>query len=110
MTFLQNPCTNLCMSLTGHQGKRIPKLPSETSIYIQGSGSDLYERIAKETGYSVHRLRITKADDGKPIPNDKKSTVSSVGLENGSTIQVKDLGMWHCHVWLMLTCSHNISI
>ncbi|KAK5135985.1 hypothetical protein LTR08_004239 [Meristemomyces frigidus] len=74
------------------RGKRIPKLPTETSIYIQGSGSDLYERVAKETGLSVHRLRITKGDDGKPVPNHKKSTIASTGLENGSVIQVKDLG------------------
>ncbi|KAK5120263.1 hypothetical protein LTR85_006469 [Meristemomyces frigidus] len=74
------------------RGKRIPKLPSETSIYVQGSGSDLYERLAKETGFSAHRLRITKGDDGKPVPNDKKSTIASTGLESGSVIQVKDLG------------------
>ncbi|KAF2768155.1 hypothetical protein EJ03DRAFT_133714 [Teratosphaeria nubilosa] len=74
------------------RGKRIPKLPSETSIYIQGSTADLYQRIAKESNFSVHRLRITNADDGKPVPNDTKTTVASVGLENGGTIQVKDLG------------------
>lgn len=73
-------------------GKRIPKLPTETSIYLQGSGSDLYERIAKEASLSIHRIRITNKEDGKPIPNDKKISVSSAGLENGSTIQVKDLG------------------
>ncbi|KXL43132.1 hypothetical protein M433DRAFT_139978 [Acidomyces richmondensis BFW] len=74
------------------RGKRIPNLPSETSTYLQGSGRDLYRKIAKETGYSVHRLRITNADDGRPVLNDEKSTVASVGLQNGSTIQVKDLG------------------
>ncbi|KAI7560879.1 hypothetical protein KC346_g22449, partial [Hortaea werneckii] len=74
------------------RGKRIPKLPSEASTYLQGSGSDLYERISKATGVSVHRIRITNADDGKPVPNDKSITVASTGLQNGSTIQVKDLG------------------
>ncbi|TKA32720.1 hypothetical protein B0A50_00945 [Salinomyces thailandicus] len=74
------------------RGKRIPKLPSETTTYLQGSGSDLYDRIAKATGISVHRIRITNADDGKPVPNDKSTTVASTGLQNGSTIQVKDLG------------------
>ncbi|KAH9826944.1 steroid alpha reductase family protein [Teratosphaeria destructans] len=78
--------------LTATQGKRIPKLPSETTIYIQGSTADLYQRIANESNFSIHRLRITNADDGKPVPNDKKTTVASVGLENGGTIQVKDLG------------------
>ncbi|KAI7524054.1 hypothetical protein KC331_g18312 [Hortaea werneckii] len=75
------------------RGKRIPKLPSEASTYLQGSGSDLYERISKATGVSVHRIRITNADDGKPVSNDKNITVASTGLQNGSTIQVKDLGM-----------------
>ena len=74
------------------QGKRIPKLPSETSIYLQGSGSDLYQRIASQSGFSLHRLRITKADDGKPIPNDKSVSIDSTGLKDGSGIQVKDLG------------------
>ncbi|KAK3675084.1 Very-long-chain enoyl-CoA reductase [Recurvomyces mirabilis] len=74
------------------RGKRIPKLPKETSIYLQGSASDLYDRIARDANFSVHRLRITNKNDGKPIANDKKTSVSSVGLENGSVIQVKDLG------------------
>ncbi|KAK4555580.1 3-oxo-5a-steroid 4- dehydrogenase [Recurvomyces mirabilis] len=74
------------------RGKRIPKLPKETSIYLQGSASDLYDRIAKDANFSVHRLRITNKNDGKPIANDKKTSVGSVGLENGSVIQVKDLG------------------
>jgi very-long-chain enoyl-CoA reductase len=85
------------------RGKRIPKLPSETSIYLQGSGSELYERIAKESGFSIHRLRITNKENGKPIPNEKKSSVSSVGVENGSVIQVKDLGT-------SSTCSVEYSI
>lgn len=41
----------------------------------------------------MHRIRITNADDGKPVPNDKSTTVASTGLQNGSTIQVKDLGI-----------------
>ncbi|KAK5116381.1 hypothetical protein LTR62_007928 [Meristemomyces frigidus] len=75
------------------RGKRIPALPKETSIYLQGSTSDLYDRLAKESRFSVHRLRITNKNDGKPIANDRKTSISSVGLEDGSAIQVKDLGM-----------------
>ncbi|KAK1058387.1 Very-long-chain enoyl-CoA reductase [Friedmanniomyces endolithicus] len=75
---------------TESRGKRIPKLPQDTSIYVQGSTSDLYDRLSKETGLSATRLRITC--DGKPVPNDKKITVSSAGLGSGSKIQVKDLG------------------
>ena len=78
--------------LTRSQGKKIPKLPPETSIYLQGSASDLYQRIASQSGFSIHRLRITKAEDGKPIPNDKRVSIDSTGLSNGSVIQVKDLG------------------
>ncbi|KAK3647744.1 Very-long-chain enoyl-CoA reductase [Elasticomyces elasticus] len=75
---------------TESRGKRIPKLPSDTSIYLQGSTSDLYVRLAKDTGLPATRLRIT--NDGKPVPNDKKITVASAGLQSGSKIQVKDLG------------------
>lgn len=72
-------------------GKRIPKLPKETSIYIQGSTSDLYHRVAAESRFDIHRLRITK-EDGTLVPNDKKTTVNSLDLKDGSVIQVKDLG------------------
>jgi very-long-chain enoyl-CoA reductase len=74
------------------QGKKIPKLPSETSIYLQGSSSDLYQRIATQSSFSIHRLRITKAEDGKLIPNDKSVSIDSTGLRDGAAIQVKDLG------------------
>ncbi|KAK3070709.1 3-oxo-5a-steroid 4- dehydrogenase [Teratosphaeriaceae sp. CCFEE 6253] len=72
------------------KGKRIPKMPADTTIYLQGSTADLYDRIAKETGLPVTRLRITC--DGKPISNDKKVTISSAGLGSGSKVQVEDLG------------------
>ncbi|KAK3711576.1 Very-long-chain enoyl-CoA reductase [Vermiconidia calcicola] len=74
------------------RGKKIPKLPGETSIYLQGSASDLYQRIATQASFSTHRLRITKAEDGKPIPNDKSVSIASTGLKDGDAIQVKDLG------------------
>ncbi|KAF2173261.1 hypothetical protein M409DRAFT_49731 [Zasmidium cellare ATCC 36951] len=74
------------------RGKRIPKLPKETSIYIQGSTGDLYHRIAAESRFDIHRLRITK-EDGTLVLNDKKTTVDSLGLKDGSVIQVKDLGL-----------------
>jgi very-long-chain enoyl-CoA reductase len=73
-------------------GKRIPKLPKETSIYIQGTGADLYSRLANEARFSVHRLRITK-EDGTLVPNTKDTTIKSLDLTEGSVIQVKDLGM-----------------
>ena len=73
-------------------GKRIPKLPKETSIYIQGTGADLYSRLANEAKFSIHRLRITK-EDGTLIPNTKGTTIKSLDLTEGSVVQVKDLGM-----------------
>jgi len=72
-------------------GKPIPNLPKETKIYIQGSTADLYERIAAESKFSIHRLRIT-LPKGASIPNDKSVTVASTELQDGDTIQVKDLG------------------
>ncbi|EMF17886.1 synaptic glyco protein SC2 [Sphaerulina musiva SO2202] len=75
------------------RGKRIPSLPASTSIYVQGSTADLYHRIAAESNFSVHRLRITREDDGTFIPNDKTKSVESFQLRNGSTILVKDLGL-----------------
>nr|OQO27966.1 hypothetical protein B0A51_03811 [Rachicladosporium sp. CCFEE 5018] len=73
------------------RGKPIRKLPSEAKLYIQGSTSDLYHRIAAESDFSIHRLRITKSD-GSLVPNDKTTTVASVGLQDGDIVQVKDLG------------------
>lgn len=75
-------------------GKPIPRLPKETSIYIQGSTSDLYHRIAAEAKFSVHRLRLTK-EDGTAIPNEKSVTVDSLGLAAGGVVQAKDLGIVH---------------
>jgi very-long-chain enoyl-CoA reductase len=51
----------------------------------------LYERIAAESKFSIHRLRIT-LPKGASIPNDKSVTVASTELQDGDTIQVKDLG------------------
>lgn len=73
-------------------GKPIRNLPKETKIYIQGSTADLYERIAAESKFSIHRLRITQGN-GSAIPNDKSVTVASTELQDGDSIQVKDLGM-----------------
>ena len=57
----------------------------------RGSTADLYERIAAESKFSIHRLRIT-LPKGSSIPNDKSVTVASTELQDGDTIQVKDLG------------------
>ncbi|QIW96820.1 hypothetical protein AMS68_002338 [Peltaster fructicola] len=73
------------------RGKPIRGLPKETSTYIQGSTNDLYHRIAAESKFSVHRLKIT-TEDGTAIPNEKTLTIESAGLKNGDIVKVKDLG------------------
>jgi len=74
------------------RGKPIKKLPKDATIYLQSNTADLYHRLAAETGYSPHRLRLTTGDDGTLIPNSKDFTVERTGLRSQSTIQVKDLG------------------
>ena len=54
--------------------------------------SDPSESSVSLSPLMLLELRITK-EDGTLVPNDKKTTVDSLGLKDGSTIQVKDLGM-----------------
>ncbi|KAK4991287.1 Very-long-chain enoyl-CoA reductase [Elasticomyces elasticus] len=74
------------------RGKVIRSLPSETTIALQSSGADLYQRLAAEADLSVHRLRITKGSDNASVPNAKDVTIDSTGIRDQSTIFVKDLG------------------
>lgn len=73
-------------------GRTIKKLPSEATTYLQGSTADLYQRIAAESGISIHRLRLTKGSDGSAVPNAKDYTVERTGLRSDSVVYVKDLG------------------
>ncbi|KIW06460.1 uncharacterized protein PV09_02902 [Verruconis gallopava] len=73
------------------RGKPIKRLPKEASLPPLRSTSDLYSQIGQKTGYSVHRLRITK-EDGTLVPYSDDTTLSGVGLTDSSTIIVKDLG------------------
>lgn len=62
--------------------------------------SNVYDSIAQKTGYSVHRLRITKGSDGSVLPNGPE-TIESMGLRPKSVLYIKDLGMKlpiHCFV------------
>ncbi|PSK36133.1 hypothetical protein B9Z65_5948 [Elsinoe australis] len=74
------------------RGKPIKKLPTETSVYLQASTSDLYHRLGAEAGISPDRIRVTKGSDGSLVPNAKDFTVERTGLRNKSVIYVKDLG------------------
>lgn len=52
---------------------------------------DIYNTLSQKTGYSIHRLRITKGSDGSVLPNGSE-TVDDSGLRAQSVIYVKDLG------------------
>ncbi|KAI9661337.1 MAG: 3-oxo-5a-steroid 4- dehydrogenase [Alyxoria varia] len=75
------------------RGKPIPHLPEETYARPTDKGHDLYMRVAAKSRMSVHRLRITKASDGSPVPDSEDVTIDSIGLFENSSIFVKDLGL-----------------
>ena len=54
--------------------------------------------MADASSFSIHRLRITKASDSGVVPNEKGTTVSAVGLQDQSVLQVKDLGEFIYHL------------
>ncbi|KAL4872958.1 hypothetical protein BDV12DRAFT_114394 [Aspergillus spectabilis] len=74
------------------RGKPIKKLPKEVQLATNAPTQELYRRLSEASGYSVHRLRITKATDRTLIPNSKESTVEGNGLGEKSVVHVKDLG------------------
>ena len=53
--------------------------------------SDIYSTLAQKTGYSIHRLRVTKGSDGSVLPNGSE-TIDGSGRRAQSVIYVKDLG------------------
>lgn len=75
------------------QGKPIKKLPKTITVNLDTNGEELHNSIAKASGASVHRLRITKGSDRSVVPNDKGTTIDDTGLRESSVIHVKDLGM-----------------
>ncbi|KAJ5273407.1 hypothetical protein N7478_008532 [Penicillium angulare] len=74
------------------RGKPIRGLPKEIMIDLDNSGEELHSIVAKSSGCSVHRLRITKGSDRSAVPNSKDITIDETGLRNSSVIHVKDLG------------------
>jgi hypothetical protein len=74
-------------------GKPIKKLPKTITVSLDSNGEELHNAIARASGASVHRLRITKGSDRSVVPNDKSTTIDHTGLRESSVIHVKDLGM-----------------
>ncbi|KAJ5298912.1 Glycoside hydrolase superfamily [Penicillium atrosanguineum] len=74
------------------RGKPIRKLPKTITVNLDTNGEELHNSIAKVSGASVHRLRITKGSDRSVVPNDKGTTIDDTGLRESSVIHVKDLG------------------
>jgi very-long-chain enoyl-CoA reductase len=70
-------------------------LPKEYKVSPNAPAQEIYSSLAEASGYSVHRLRITRASDRGLVPN-AKSSVSDAGLDDKSVIHVKDLGMFNC--------------
>ncbi|KAF8473466.1 synaptic glycoprotein SC2 [Kalaharituber pfeilii] len=66
------------------RGRPIKRLPSSVDVNPNAPVSELASKISSATGLSVHRLRLTKASDG--------SVLTSLNLENQTTVNVKDLG------------------
>lgn len=87
-----NP-TSFCLCLWMNVGKPIKKLPKEIRIAPNASTQGLHNALAEASGYSVHRLRITKGSDRSLVPNSKNTTIQDTGLNDKSLVHVKDLGM-----------------
>ncbi|KAF1811211.1 3-oxo-5-alpha-steroid 4-dehydrogenase family protein-like protein [Eremomyces bilateralis CBS 781.70] len=78
--------------LTRPRGKPIPRLPDSVPLPISSPTAALYTSLAKSTGHTPHRLRLTKGSDGSPLPNSSTTTLASTGLRDRSVVHVKDLG------------------
>ncbi|KAL2862869.1 trans-2-enoyl-CoA reductase (NADPH) TSC13 [Aspergillus lucknowensis] len=74
------------------RGKPIKKLPKEVQLSLNAPTQDLYNLLADASGYSIHRLRITKATDRTVIPNSPENTIEGTGLGEMAVVHVKDLG------------------
>ncbi|KAF3934875.1 hypothetical protein ABW19_dt0203366 [Dactylella cylindrospora] len=72
------------------RGKPLPKLPAELPIASDASVDQLYAAVAKLTGYSTSRLRITKSDSSHLKPS--STALADSNLYDQSQVFVKDLG------------------
>ena len=80
------------------RGKPIQGLPDQLAIPKGAPASEIYQQLAATSKFSIHQLRVTKASDGQPIPNDRNALVADTGLLEGSKIYVKDLGASPCRL------------
>ncbi|CAO2651332.1 Nn.00g096290.m01.CDS01 [Neocucurbitaria sp. VM-36] len=74
------------------RGKPIKNLPETITVSSDASTSQIFDKIADASKFSIHRLRVTKGSDGSPISNVSDVTVYDTGLRNKSAVDVKDLG------------------
>ncbi|RYP58173.1 hypothetical protein DL771_011323 [Monosporascus sp. 5C6A] len=75
------------------RGKPIKTLPVQVSLQPTEPTYALYRQVARTSGYSVHRLRISLREDGNQVVvNDSKSNLAGAGVTNGADLFVKDLG------------------
>ena len=74
-------------------GKPIKKLPKEIQISPNAPAQDIYTALAAASGFSIHRLRITKGSDRSVVPNSKETKIDDTGLKERSVVHVKDLGV-----------------
>ncbi|PWY87653.1 steroid alpha reductase family protein [Aspergillus heteromorphus CBS 117.55] len=74
------------------RGKPIKKLPKTVQVTSDASTGEIYTKLAEVSGFSIHRLRITKGSDRTVVPNTKDATVDGTGLRDQSVLHVKDLG------------------
>ncbi|EGX52925.1 hypothetical protein AOL_s00007g261 [Orbilia oligospora ATCC 24927] len=74
------------------RGAPLPRLPAELPISSDASVDALYDAVAKLTGYSRHRLRITKSDSSHLKPA-ASVTLTDSNLYDQSSLFVKDLGL-----------------
>jgi very-long-chain enoyl-CoA reductase len=81
------------------RGKPIKSLPGEIPLPRGAPVSEIYQRLAAESGLSVDRIRVTKGSDGQLVPNTKDTPILSTGLLDGSKIYVKDLGEYTRLAW-----------
>lgn len=80
------------LNVDARLGKPIKTLPESIELDSNATTAEIYSRLAAQTQFSVHQLRVTKGSDGTVITNSKEGSVHATGLRNQSTIYVKDLG------------------
>ncbi|KAE8141772.1 3-oxo-5-alpha-steroid 4-dehydrogenase-domain-containing protein [Aspergillus pseudotamarii] len=74
------------------RGGSIKSLPHQVRIGRHASTEELYDALARSSGLSIYRLRITHESDCTLVPNSKEITIEGAGVEDMDVVTVKDLG------------------